>query len=165
MSWQPIEILFTGGVWQTLPGKTPLGQTPPAQCMLGYTPPPPQRPLQWTVRILLECILVQKGFLCRNLVLNMCLCGEFIWNLFLQSVKPCCYWTCTTSTYWVIFCNSSFLTAVKIFVFQQNAISKRFPLVFHRYFRKGCSKQTENHSRNEGIPSCEKQQVQRSIFC
>ena len=31
--------------------------TPPAQCMLGYTPLP-QRPLQRTVRILLECILV-----------------------------------------------------------------------------------------------------------
>ena len=56
-------------------GRHPVGQTPPcpvhagihpqvhagihtspAQCMLGYTPP--RRPLQRTVRILLECILV-----------------------------------------------------------------------------------------------------------
>ena len=53
-----------------------LGQTPPTQCMLGYTPPgqttpradtpppfrhiPHRRPLQRTVRILLECILVYK---------------------------------------------------------------------------------------------------------
>ena len=33
---------------------------PPAQCMLGYTTPasPLRQSLQWTVRILLECILV-----------------------------------------------------------------------------------------------------------
>ena len=75
-------ILSTGGVWQTPPERphplgrhpdgqthTPAGQTPPTQCMLGYSPCPvhagihtphlsPRRPLQQTVRILLECILV-----------------------------------------------------------------------------------------------------------
>ena len=45
-----------------------LRYTPPAQRMLGYTHPPlsacwdapslPRRPLQWTLRILLECVLV-----------------------------------------------------------------------------------------------------------
>ena len=49
------------------PGLTPPGRRPLAQCMLGYTPPCPvhtgihthtRRPLQRTVRILLECILV-----------------------------------------------------------------------------------------------------------
>ena len=49
------------GGWQTPPwADTPLTSTcwdtPPAQCMLGY--PPSRRPLQRTVRILLECILV-----------------------------------------------------------------------------------------------------------
>ena len=39
------------------PGQTPLGQTPSP----GQTPPPPRRPLQWTERILLECILVKRG--------------------------------------------------------------------------------------------------------
>ena len=51
---------------QRSPGRHPPGQTPPpAQCMLGYTPLPaqhtrihPHRPLQRTVRILLECFLV-----------------------------------------------------------------------------------------------------------
>ena len=53
----------------TLPGQTPsLGRHPPAQCILRYTPlpsacwdtPPLHRqPLQQTVRILLECILVK----------------------------------------------------------------------------------------------------------
>ena len=46
-------------------GRTYPGQTPPTQCMLGYTPShpvhsgvhPPQ-PLQRTVRIVMECILV-----------------------------------------------------------------------------------------------------------
>ena len=49
---------------QTPPGRHPLGRHPP-----GQTPPPRvdtplgrhtplRRPLQWTVRILLECILV-----------------------------------------------------------------------------------------------------------
>ena len=33
---------------------------PPTQCMVGYIPPSPRRPLQRTVRILLECILVFK---------------------------------------------------------------------------------------------------------
>ena len=57
-----------GGVSQHALGRHPPGPTPspvqcmlrythpPAQCMLGYTPP--RRPLQRTVRILLECILV-----------------------------------------------------------------------------------------------------------
>ena len=72
-----------GGVWQThTPGQTPppwvdtapppTGQTPlpsrhpTTQSMLGYTPlypvhagiHPHRQPLQWTVCILLECILV-----------------------------------------------------------------------------------------------------------
>ena len=67
-------ILFAGGgwsgrqtplwadiPWQTPPGRHPLGQTPLSR----HTPPPPGRqihprggPLQRTVRILLECILV-----------------------------------------------------------------------------------------------------------
>ena len=56
-----------GGVWETPPGRhpppgqtspswadTPLGRQPP-----GQTPPPPSRRLlQWTIRVLLECILV-----------------------------------------------------------------------------------------------------------
>ena len=59
----------------TSPGRhTPLARHPPAQCMLGYTPCPvhagihtspaqcmlgyPPPPLQWTLRILLECVLV-----------------------------------------------------------------------------------------------------------
>ena len=46
-------ILFTGRegvVWQTLPpGRHPLADTPP------------RRPLQRTVRILVECILVEKS--------------------------------------------------------------------------------------------------------
>ena len=73
-------ILSTGdGVWQAdtpwadtpLPGQTPLAgrhpprHTPPEQTPhwqadthLGETSPPPGRPLQRTVRILLECIPV-----------------------------------------------------------------------------------------------------------
>ena len=45
--------------WADTPqADTLLGRHRPAQCMLGYTPP--WRPLQRTVRILLECILVIK---------------------------------------------------------------------------------------------------------
>ena len=73
-------ILFTegggGGVADTPWADTPAGQTSRAQCMLGYTPPtqcmlrytpppstcwdirPSRAPLQRTVRIILECILV-----------------------------------------------------------------------------------------------------------
>ena len=57
--------------WQTPPGQTPPGQTPPGQTTPLQTPwadtrprtdtpisrHPLRRPLQWTVRILLECIL------------------------------------------------------------------------------------------------------------
>ena len=55
------------------PAQCMLGYTPPTQCMLGYTPPtnacwdkghPPPPPVQRTVRILLECILVCKDFSC-----------------------------------------------------------------------------------------------------
>ena len=46
-------IVYTGGVWHTPPGRHPLRQTPP----LGR-PPPHKWPLQQTVHILLECILV-----------------------------------------------------------------------------------------------------------
>ena len=56
-------ILFTGeGVCQTPPGRHPSlyrhppGQTPPSRHPWEDTPS--RRPLQWTVRILLECILV-----------------------------------------------------------------------------------------------------------
>ena len=62
------------------PGRHPPGQTAPlpsaswdtphTQCKLGYTPCPPlQAPLQWTVRILLECILVLIS-----------LCTQFWWQ-------------------------------------------------------------------------------------
>ena len=61
---QASVILFTGVcVWQTPPwadtpppGRQPLGRHLPAD-----TPPPSRRLLQWTVRILLECILVQTS--------------------------------------------------------------------------------------------------------
>ena len=42
------------------PGRHPPWANPPAQHMLGYTPP--RQSLQWKVRILLECILVQSNF-------------------------------------------------------------------------------------------------------
>ena len=80
---QALVILFTGGVCQTPPlGRhpldrhtTPLGrhllrQTPPQTDTPRQTPPlirnppgrHPQQPLQWTVRILLECILVELKY-------------------------------------------------------------------------------------------------------
>ena len=47
------DTLWVDTPWQTPPGQTPPRQTPP-----GQTPPHPERrPLQRTVRILLECIL------------------------------------------------------------------------------------------------------------
>ena len=49
-------------VWQTPPGQTPPGQTRPGQTPSRQTPPPPRRPLQRTVRILLDCILVFRIF-------------------------------------------------------------------------------------------------------
>ena len=65
---QASVILSTGeGVCGRLPpAQCMLGYTPPAQCMLGYTQPcpvhagihAPRQPLQRTVHILLECILV-----------------------------------------------------------------------------------------------------------
>ena len=65
---QASVILFTGwgvclpgGVCGRHPLPSACGDThPPAQCMLGYTPPHPRRPLQRTVRILLECFLVTE---------------------------------------------------------------------------------------------------------
>ena len=54
---------------QTVPlGRHPMGRPPPRQTPQvdtshGQTRPPPRRPLKWTVRILLECILVIKKFL------------------------------------------------------------------------------------------------------
>ena len=66
---QASVILFTGVCGRHPPRQTlslgrqpPLGRHPPAQCMLGYTHPSPQRPLQRTVRILLECILLVLSF-------------------------------------------------------------------------------------------------------
>ena len=77
------EFCSRGGGWQTLHRQPPH----PAQCMLGYTHPlpnscwdahplssacwdahpfPHQRPLQQTVRILLECILVLKCSFIQN---------------------------------------------------------------------------------------------------
>ena len=54
--------------WQTPPGRHPHppgGHTPSGQTPLGrhpwQTPPPPIRPLQRTVRILLECIRASKN--------------------------------------------------------------------------------------------------------
>ena len=44
----------------------------PAQCMLGYTPPHPRRPLQRTVRILLECTLVLSHFFFARLLVRHC---------------------------------------------------------------------------------------------
>ena len=74
-----------GGLADTPQIDTPPGQTPPVyagihthpcpvhagihppqtQCMLGYSPPP-RRPLQRTVRILLECIFVGSKVYTRN---------------------------------------------------------------------------------------------------
>ena len=54
-------ILFTGGVSRTTPWVgTPPGRhtIPQADTPLGRHLPPPRRPPQWMVRILLECILV-----------------------------------------------------------------------------------------------------------
>ena len=69
-------ILSTGGgVWQTHPlgrqppqadtpiktppwADTPCADTPCADTHPRQTPPPQERPLQWTVSMLLECILV-----------------------------------------------------------------------------------------------------------
>ena len=56
---------LSSACWDTPPKQTPPGQTnPPVQTPLyrhplGRHPPSPQRPLQQTVRILLECILVR----------------------------------------------------------------------------------------------------------
>ena len=82
--WQHLRVLSIGGGRctppppgrqadrQTLPGQTPPGHRPllgrhaPGRHPLGRHPlgrhPPPHisRPLQWTVRILLECILVDR---------------------------------------------------------------------------------------------------------
>ena len=50
--------------WETLPGQTPpwtdtpLADTPWPDTTPGQTPPSPRWLLQWTVCILLECILV-----------------------------------------------------------------------------------------------------------
>ena len=74
-------ILFTGGGWGGVhpPGQTPPRQTHPHPTLgrhpqtnppngrhphpLGRPPPSPRRPLQRTVRILLECILVLYVFM------------------------------------------------------------------------------------------------------
>ena len=45
---------------QTPPSRHPPGRHPPGKHPLGYTPP--GRSLQWTVRILLECIFVTTCF-------------------------------------------------------------------------------------------------------
>ena len=50
-------ILFTGGIWQTPPKQTPPRGKPPSPGGQNPLPTPRRRPLQWTVRILLECIL------------------------------------------------------------------------------------------------------------
>ena len=69
----------------TTRGRHPLGKIPPpnacwdthlpAQCILGYTPLP-RRPLQRTVRILLECILVFITVLVICLSCKTCLIWE-----------------------------------------------------------------------------------------
>ena len=56
-----LQMCWGGGVSQHALGQTPLPWTDISQYALGQTSPP-RRPLQRTVRILLECILVESSF-------------------------------------------------------------------------------------------------------
>ena len=86
-------ILFTGGVY-TLPladTPHPPGRHPPRHPPPQANPPPPRQPLQLTVRILLECILVNIIFASRA---GKCLDG---WSVHyhnrsqVQSYQCCMY--------------------------------------------------------------------------
>ena len=69
---QASVILFTrGGVSQHALGRHPQADTPQADAPQADTPPgrhpSPRQPLQWMVRILLECILVDFLFCSINM--------------------------------------------------------------------------------------------------
>ena len=67
-------------------GRHPPGRHPPAQCMLEYRPPP-QRPLQRTVRILLKCILVSRKIIFCEIEPPQLFFTALIYCSFVLSVK------------------------------------------------------------------------------